>query len=79
MASFIAFADVLNHVTPLPRTRPGSRATTSPPDAPHSATTSPSCADAAFRPTSHGATTVDALLLLGLGALGLGGARRSWR
>jgi hypothetical protein len=43
MTSFISFADVPDHATPPRRARPGSRATTSPPDAPHSATTSPSC------------------------------------
>jgi hypothetical protein len=51
--SFIAFVDVPDHATPHRRARPGQRATTSRPEAPLSATTSPSCADVAFRPTTR--------------------------
>jgi hypothetical protein len=65
MASFISYADIPDHATPHRRARPGSWATTSPPEAPHSATTSPRCADVALGPCRHGAATVDALLLLG--------------
>jgi hypothetical protein len=53
MTSFISFADISDHATPHRRARPGQWATTSRPEAPHSATTSPSCADVAFRPTTR--------------------------
>jgi hypothetical protein len=60
MTSFISFADVPDHATPHRRARPGQQATTSRLGTPHSATTSSSCPDVAFRPTStrsHDAST----------------------